>query len=305
MGKKVFISYSHAQEQWVLDRLVPCLRAGGAEVRIDRERFTAGKAVVGQMDAEQDAADISVLVFSPPYLASPYCLHEMHRAITRDPQFHNGLVIPVKRDACDLPEGMRNAEPLYVNLVNDKDAQQWDLLLQACDADLGVAAPEWLNVRDTICRFLQRRQSVNVVVLGYPKWRELIDHICADRIPDLRMVDLDNGATARRSGLVEEILKTCGLPTPVPEKPKDKDLAVLQQVLSSRTSSRLALTRFDRVKDRVSYDVNFFAALNHLIESRHLVLLVESRNPVKALLPQDRLSSFDSKLHVVELKGRA
>jgi hypothetical protein len=84
VAKKVFISYSHAQRDWVLRRLVPCLKAGGAEVLIDRERFEAAKALVGQMDFIQDAADASVLVFSPEYLLSAPCRHEMERAIARD-----------------------------------------------------------------------------------------------------------------------------------------------------------------------------------------------------------------------------
>lgn len=65
MSKKVFASYCHQQGEWVWNWLVPSLRAGGAEVCIDRERFQAGKAVAGQMDATQDAAEISVLVLSP------------------------------------------------------------------------------------------------------------------------------------------------------------------------------------------------------------------------------------------------
>ena len=32
MPKSVFVSYSHKQGDWVWDRLVPCLRAGGANV---------------------------------------------------------------------------------------------------------------------------------------------------------------------------------------------------------------------------------------------------------------------------------
>ncbi len=98
MPKKIFISYSHHQAPWVRDRLVPCLKAGGAEVLIDRERFEAGKALIGQMDAAQDAADASVLVLSPEYLKSKACRHEMKRAVARggcqDSCRLNGVFVP-------------------------------------------------------------------------------------------------------------------------------------------------------------------------------------------------------------------
>ena len=67
---KVFVSYCHQQGQWVWDRLVPCLKAGGTEVLIDRERFEAGKGVIGQMDTTQDQAGKSLLVLSEEYLKS-------------------------------------------------------------------------------------------------------------------------------------------------------------------------------------------------------------------------------------------
>ena len=37
---KVFVSYSHAQSDWVRDRM-PCLEAGGAVVLVDWKLFTA------------------------------------------------------------------------------------------------------------------------------------------------------------------------------------------------------------------------------------------------------------------------
>ncbi|MGH9841255.1 MAG: toll/interleukin-1 receptor domain-containing protein, partial [Blastocatellia bacterium] len=64
MSKKVFISYCHKQSDWVTNQLVPCLRAGGAEVLIDIERFRAGRAVIGQMDSLQDQADVTALISS-------------------------------------------------------------------------------------------------------------------------------------------------------------------------------------------------------------------------------------------------
>ena len=44
------------------------------------------------MDAVQDHADVHVLALSPEYLASPFCTHEMDRAIAKDPTFGHGIV---------------------------------------------------------------------------------------------------------------------------------------------------------------------------------------------------------------------
>src|SRR5262245_42628189 len=137
VGKKVFISYSHTQEHWVVDRLVPCLRAGGAQILIDRELFEAGHRVTGQMDARQEGAELSLLLLSPEYLKSEYCLHEMTRAIDQHSKSPDGKIVPVIRTDCELPENLRSLELLHVDLRNDKNAAQWDSLLNACAADLG------------------------------------------------------------------------------------------------------------------------------------------------------------------------
>jgi hypothetical protein len=137
------------------------------------------------MDATQDAAEICVLVLSPDYLDSPYCQHEMDRAIARDPQFQQGCVIPLLRAPSLLPDAIRRPNPLYVDLSNDKEPAPWKLLLDACGADLGATAPEWLKARDDIVGFLERDKSVNLVVKGNPKWRQPIDHIRNDFEKDL------------------------------------------------------------------------------------------------------------------------
>jgi len=197
MPKSVFISYCHNQGDWVWDRLVPCFRAGGADVHIDRERFEVGKAVVGQMDAVQDGAAKAVLVLSPDYLKSPYCVHEMERAIRRDPKFAHGFVVPVKRVHCALPAKIKRPNPLYVDLEDDSNADQWGLLLRSCEADLRAQAPHWLDALHETCRFLQRGESVNLVVRNKPKWRELIGEV-RNRIGDLGELNLESPAVASR-----------------------------------------------------------------------------------------------------------
>ena len=303
MAKKVFISYPHLQAEWVLGRLVPCLEAGGAEVVIDRDRFAAGKAVVGQMDAIQDTADLSLLVLSPDYLGSGYCVHEMGRAVARDPRFEEGLVIPVVRHECEHPAALTGPnEPLWVDLRDDRQVGPWQLLLSACGADLGCEAPGWLEARDEVRRFLERRQSVNLVVRGRVAWRQLIDQLRAGSLSDLVTVDLQKPSTVSRRGLVAEILHALGAATPVPPEPED--LAVLGRMLEERAVSRVALTHFDLAAHRDTYGINLFSSLRYLLmESRKLVLLVQSHKPFATLLPEGHpLSTIDVK--TVELRGR-
>jgi|SRR6185369_10731878 len=301
--RKVFISYSHQQGEWVWDRLVPVLKAGGAEVLIDRERFTAGKALVGQMDATQDLADVHVLVFSPEYLASAACVHEMERAITRDPRFENGIVVPLMRVDVTLPDSIRDPNPLYADLTADTVIPAWDLLLGACGADLGTAAPSWLEARDETRRFLERGQSVNLVVNGDVEWRGLVADLQRGDLADLVQVDLAKGVTASRRGLISEILRAFGMTVAVPPEPED--LGELDRFLSGRKRSRLALTHFDLTASRPAYGVDLFAALRYLImESRKLVLLVQSRRPFATLLPAGHPLSEITGIQTVELRGR-
>ncbi|MDD5320112.1 MAG: toll/interleukin-1 receptor domain-containing protein [Methylococcales bacterium] len=168
---RIFISYSHQQGDWVCKRLVPCLAAGGAEVLIDRERFKLGRAIVGQMDALQDSAERHLLVFSPDYLSSNYCQHELQRAWKLDPKFTKGLLLPVMREACALPKPFLKSNPLYADLQDDTRPEPWNALLRDCDAEgLGTSAPNWLATRDEIVRFVSRKQSVNLVTSNGAKW---------------------------------------------------------------------------------------------------------------------------------------
>lgn len=139
---RVFVSYRHCQGDWVWERLVPCLKAGGADVLIDKERFRLGKAVVGQMDDLQDQADRHLLVLSPEYLQSDYCQHEMKRALKKDPKFAAGLVLPVLRADCTLPKAFTGWNPpLWADFRDDSNAAAWTALLRECGADgLGISA---------------------------------------------------------------------------------------------------------------------------------------------------------------------
>jgi hypothetical protein len=302
--RKVFVSYSHAQGEWVLDRLVPCLRAGGAEVLIDVERFRTGGGLYRQMDAVQDLAERQVLVLSAAYLASTPCQHEMQRAIALDPRFEHHIVQPVRRDDTPLPSSIKLPDPLYVDLRDDSKPAPWAALLRECDAALGTTAPHWLAARDEVRRKLLDHRSVNLVVPDRGvKWRELILDLETQAPLKFPRIDLDSGEAASRRHLIETILRRLGLPDRVPASPGD--LPVLTRALLDYGLTRLTLVHFDRATGRPGYDENLHAALRHLaFAERKLVLLVHSRAPFASLLPGWDVNS-EAFMTMVELQARA
>jgi hypothetical protein len=301
-----FVSYCRQQGEWVWDRLVPVLKAGGAAILIDREQFEAARAVFQQMDEVQDRADRHILVLSPDYLASKACQHEMKRAIARDPGFQKGIAVPVLRVQCKMPPAIKAPDPLYVDLRDDGRHDPWDLLLKKCGLELGAAAPEWLRARDHVRRHLDRGESVNLVVTGKARWRPLLEDLRSSPALGLGVVRLDSTEAVTRPSLIREILKECGCPVPDSVPGGGDDLVLLGQALKALPGARrLALTSFDHVSHRMShYGLDLFVALRDLImDARRLTLLVTSHAPFATLMPRDHpLSTIDIK--TVELKGR-
>ncbi len=302
---RIFISYSHQQIDWVKNRLVPCLSAGGAEIIIDYQHFTIGKAVVGQMDHWQDQADKHLLVLSPDYLKSDYCQHEMQRAIAKDPSFSHGLVLPVLREACNLPNVLSNFnQPIWADLTDDTAADRWQGLLRECGATgLGATAPDWLAARDEVVKYLQRGESVNLLVKGDANWRGLLNQLSHAGLPDLVQVDLQDPKTTSREGLLQSIADAIGVRTKLLEKPLD--FATFSALFKNRPPVFLCLVNFDLVKHRhEEYTLDLFSSLRYLnMETRQLVMLIQSKVPFGGLLPPDNpLSAID--LKTVDLFNR-
>ena len=207
MGKRVFISYRHQQAEFVRRDLGPVLRAAGAgEVFIDVQRFTAGKELIAQMDATQDMAEVTVAVLSPDYLASPMCLHELNRAIGTN------SVIPVVLHACTIPTPL--VPLLQVRLEkNPADPAPWASLLKAADATaLGTDAPRWLEARRQCEEALTKYEPAILQIDNHgANWRALFDSLHDDCCLAIPTVDLRDGVTSSRRGLVEAILSQLGV----------------------------------------------------------------------------------------------
>jgi len=301
MGKKVFISYSHEQGEWVWKNLAPCLAAGGAQVIIDRERAEAGKAIIAQMDAQQNQADLSVLVLSPDYFASSYCRHEMNRALARDPEFLNGAVVPVLRVDCPLPPDLKKT--LYADLQDDNDAAEWDKLMQACAADLGATAPAWLKTRDEMMKSFRNGKSICLETQGRVAWRGLFHDLRENYFFDLHRIDFQSGVTCSRRALVEEILRLTGSKITVPREPED--LKILHRVFEGRGyTTRVAFLHFEMVAGREYHNkADFFAALKHLIERHKLAVMIQTRIAFNELLPPELQDSPIANLAFQKLQG--
>jgi hypothetical protein len=339
LNMKIFVSYCHRQEAWVLDALLPCLKAAGAELLVDRERFKAGRAVLGQMDALQDQAERTLLVLTQEYLASDYCRHELKRAVVRDPEFREGRTLPLVLSECVTPPELARAEPLFIDMrasasASGSASEPWRLLFDACGVELGCSAPRWLAARDELVTLLRRNQSVNLVVphragaTVQPRWKGLVEHLKESHFMQLGCVDLERGRADSREELVSVILEELGMPQPVPDKPKD--LGLLDRALRGNcrapsscgralrsdhalfggvaprvdgASHSLALLHFDLAVPRQSeYGIDFFAALRNLNEERCVTFLLQSRRPFMDLVPRDHPLSH-MQLATVELDG--
>lgn len=223
----------------------------------------------------------------------------------KDPKFTAGVVLPVLRADCGtLPKSFTGwSPPLWADLRDDFAAAPWDALLRECEATgLGTKAPDWLAAQDGIRKYLERAQSVNLVVNGSgANWRGLLDHLARDCLKDLVRVDLQHPGTTSREGLLGAISDAMGARIKIPEKPHD--LAAFNTLFNGSSLVRLCLSHFDLAPHRPYYDVDLFSTLRYLnMETRQLVLLVQSKAPFGALLPAGNpLSAMN--VQTVELRG--
>ncbi len=169
----------------------------------------------------------------------------MNRALRRMKAQPDCVATVLRHPCSNLPKAFSGWNPLlYADLRDDRQPDQWAKVLQPCNAELGTTAPAWLTARDDLVRYLQRNQSVNLVVQKDVKWRGLIDHITRDYLADLAVVNLEDPDTTSRRGLLATISTALGARVALPEEPRD--LAAFKAFLSARSSvARVTLTHFD------------------------------------------------------------
>ena len=122
---RIFISYSH-KDQAALERLhthlAPLRDEGLIDTWFDR-RILAGERIDAEIDKELEACDLFLMLVSPDFLASDYCVNrEMRRALERhrDDAAH---VVPIIVEPCDwLSSPLRELKALP---LDGKPISEW------------------------------------------------------------------------------------------------------------------------------------------------------------------------------------
>ena len=117
----VFISYSHADQDWVWNWLIPRLKAEGLILCTDQESFDIGVPSLVNMENAVLASRHTLLVLTPAYVESQWTLYEQILAQTLDPIGLRQRTLPVLRAPCELPP--RIAMLTYVDLREGPNAE--------------------------------------------------------------------------------------------------------------------------------------------------------------------------------------
>jgi tetratricopeptide (TPR) repeat protein len=137
----VFISYSHKDEAWVTQTLLPRLEKAELRVCIDYRDFAPGRpALLNMQDAAEDSR-YTLLVMTPAWVASEWTLFESLLTRTSDPAGLQRRTIPVRLEECEIPKFI--AMLTYVDFARpDRLDVAWTMLLTALGAPPPPEPPE-------------------------------------------------------------------------------------------------------------------------------------------------------------------
>jgi hypothetical protein len=193
----VLVSYSQHQAEWVQKRLLPVLKAGGAnlvpkltynEVYNDR-----GKSITELIGERVDGDNIIIVILSEEYWKNPDCLVEWTRALKRNEGSSNGInIIPITREECRSPNELTHSILPCVNLIDDGVEDQWGRLLAECEISLRTKVIDWLDALEEMVLLLGQRRSVNLVASDPVKWHALIEAVDERLNAGMRILDLSH-----------------------------------------------------------------------------------------------------------------
>jgi hypothetical protein len=131
----IFISYSHKDEEWVVNTLLPTLEKAGLKVCVDFRDFVPGKPSRHNMREACKKSAFTLLVITPAWLVSEWTEFESLLTFLHDPSGKRQRTIPILLKKCDLPEDIRIYT--YIDFTRkDREDMEWKRLSKV----LGVTA---------------------------------------------------------------------------------------------------------------------------------------------------------------------
>lgn len=168
----VFISYSHADRDWVRQELLPRLEGAGLKACIDSRDFEPGAPRVNEMERAVVTSRKTLLVLTPAYLANAWDEFGNLMLQTLDPAGRKRRLIPLLKEPCDLPPRIDYLIPVNFSEADDIE-DSWSRLLSALDAPSASPSPK-----------PPERQSYSVTEL----WNKLVERCSVSDLRDLCFV---------------------------------------------------------------------------------------------------------------------
>ena len=133
----VFISYSHKDEDWVVNTLLPALEKAGLKVCIDYRDFEVGIPSLVNMENAIEFSHHTVTVLTPNWIESEWSDFESLLTGTSDPTGRRKKLIPIMLEKCQPPK--RISMLTWVDFTRkDREDIAWRQLLKACEAKIDI-----------------------------------------------------------------------------------------------------------------------------------------------------------------------
>jgi tetratricopeptide (TPR) repeat protein len=125
-ARDFFISYTQVNRPWAEWIAVQLEQAGYSTV-LQAWDFRPGSDFLHQMQQATSTASRTIAVLSPPYFGSAFSEAEWRAAFVKDPTGEQGLLVPVRVQACE-PPGLL-ASRVYIDLVDADEPTARRLLI--------------------------------------------------------------------------------------------------------------------------------------------------------------------------------
>ncbi len=100
----VFISYSRADREWVVEQLLPRLEQAGLRVTVDYRDFVVGMPRIENIELAVESSRRTVVVLTPDWLDSEWNSFEALLVRTADPAARQRKLLPVLLKSVELPD---------------------------------------------------------------------------------------------------------------------------------------------------------------------------------------------------------